>query len=416
MTIGSTTYHLDPAFKVSEPVTGISLTNATGFSLSGLLNAAGGTDTGNYVTNLNEASIRATLTGYTTNLLNYLQNNAPNASVQQVLGGWQIVPATNTVLSQSLLFDEDSIDLPIVGWTYEPTNLMTSFSIAFASTNYQWWMPQLEGQRISLTYSNNGVAQLWQDDTLLIQKSTATSDTNFVLTINHPFGTWDYTNNALIDTGLDDQSTTNACQRTSSTYVMAYAFEPDWGWLHKRQNQLDAYRMSGLTNGSRQVVSETLNILGLSWVSKRQMLTRFWHRKCQCCHKTITPLEGLARRAQDFSLIFTKLQATSLILALTMPSARTTASGNLIWQPIFPAPWNRASLNNFSQPTQELQPSRCWKLPIQIIRRFFWQASPIGRRGRIYKISWLVTIQQRRRISRCEEKDGSIGNICYSRP
>ena len=266
LTIGGTTYYLDPAFKVSEPVTGISLTNATGFSTSGLLSAAGGTDTGNYVTNLGEASIRTTLTGYTTNLLNYLQSNAPNANVQQVLGGWQIVPATNTVLSQSLLFDEDTYDLPVVDWSNESTNLMTTFSISFAGTNYQWWMPQLEGQRISLTYSNNGVAQLWQDDTLLIQKSTATTDTNFVLSINHPFGTWDYTTNALIDTGLDDQSTTNVCQRTSSTYVMAYAFEPDWGWLHKRQNQLDAYRMSGLTNGSRQVVSETLNILGLSWV------------------------------------------------------------------------------------------------------------------------------------------------------
>jgi RHS repeat-associated protein len=264
--IGGTTYHLDPGFKVSEPVAGISLTNATGFSTSGLLSAAGGTDTGNYVTNLNEANIRATLTGYTTNLLNYLQNNTPNASVQQVLGGWQIVPATNTVLSQNLLFDEDSIDLPIVGWSNEPTNLMTSFSIAFAGTNYQWRMPQLEGQRISLTYSNNGVAQLWQDDSLLVQKSTVASDTNFVLTINHPFGYWDYTTNGLVDTGLDDQATTNVCQRTSSTYVMAYAFEPDWSWLHKRQNQLDAYRMSGMTNGSRQVVSETLNILGLSWV------------------------------------------------------------------------------------------------------------------------------------------------------
>jgi len=266
LTIGGTTYHLDPAFKVSEPVTGISLTNTIGFSTSGLLSAAGGTDTGNYVTNLNEANIRATLTGYTTNLLNYLQSNAPNASVQQVLGGWQIIATTNTVLSQSLLFPEDSDDLPVEDWSNESTNLMTSFSIAFAGTNYQWWMPQLEGQRISLTYSNNGVARLWQDDSLLVQKSTAVTDTNFVLTINHPFGYWDYTTNGLIDTGLDDQATTNFCQRTSSTYVMVYAFEPDWSWLHKRQNQLDAYRMSGLTNGSRQVVSETLNILGLSWV------------------------------------------------------------------------------------------------------------------------------------------------------
>ena len=33
-----------------------------------------------------------------------MQSNAPNASVQQVLGGWQIVPSTNTTLSVSLPF------------------------------------------------------------------------------------------------------------------------------------------------------------------------------------------------------------------------------------------------------------------------------------------------------------------------
>jgi transglutaminase-like putative cysteine protease len=44
LTIGGTNYLLDPTFKISEPVTGISLTNAMGFSASGLLAAAGGTD------------------------------------------------------------------------------------------------------------------------------------------------------------------------------------------------------------------------------------------------------------------------------------------------------------------------------------------------------------------------------------
>lgn len=266
LTIGGTNYLLDPSFKVSEPVAGISLTNAMGFSASSLLSAAGGTDTANYATNLNESSLRAALTGYTTNLFNYLQSNMPNATVQQVLGGWQIVPSTNTTLPQSLPFDVDSYDLPVEDWTYEPTNLMTSFSISFAGTNYFWWIPQLEGQRISLTYSNNGVAQLWQDDTLLLQKSTTTSQTNYILSINHPFGTWDFTNNVLIDDGLDDQSVTDVCQRTSSTYVFPYAFNPDWGWLHERQNKLDAYRLSGLSNTSQQVTEETLNIFGLTWV------------------------------------------------------------------------------------------------------------------------------------------------------
>ncbi len=79
---GTNNYRLDPAFKVSEPIPGITnLAAAMNFSSNSLMSAAGGTDTGNYVTNLNETNIRSTLTGYTTNLLNTLQSNYPNASL-----------------------------------------------------------------------------------------------------------------------------------------------------------------------------------------------------------------------------------------------------------------------------------------------------------------------------------------------
>ncbi|MGH7988880.1 MAG: DUF6531 domain-containing protein, partial [Limisphaerales bacterium] len=239
---------------------------ATGLSSNAVMTAAGGTDTANYVTNLNEANLRGLLTGYTTNLLNYLQSNAPNASVDQVLGGWQIVPSTNTTLSQSLLFDQDTESLPVEDWTDEPTNLMSSLTISFANTNYQWWIPQLQGDRVTLLYTTNGLAQLWQDDTLLVTNQTTAGDTNVVLSVNLPYGIWDFTNNVLDDNGDDDQTITNVYQRTNATYAILYAFEPDWGWLQKRQQQLDLYRQEGLADNSRQVVSETLNVMGLDWM------------------------------------------------------------------------------------------------------------------------------------------------------
>ena len=271
LTNGASIYKLDPSFKVSQLATGINLTNALGFNGGTLLTNAAGSDTGNYVTNLNEASIRSALTGYTTNLLNYLQSNAPNASVQQILGGWQIVPSTNTTLSQidqsfPFVTYKPGNDLPYY-WTYEPTNLMASLKITFAGTNYQWLMPQLQGQRLSLTFSNNGLAQLWQEDTPLVQHSTSgAGTTNVVFAINFPFGQWDDTNNVLIDTGFDDELVTNVCQSTNATYVLAYAFEPDWGFLQQRQNKLDSYLQQGYGNSSRQVVSETLNLMGMNWL------------------------------------------------------------------------------------------------------------------------------------------------------
>ena len=90
VTVGGTNYNLDPAFKVSEPIAGLaSLASAMGYSSNALMAIAGGNTYGNYTTtfytsNLNEAAIRGTLAGYTTNLLNFIQSNSPNASVEQI--------------------------------------------------------------------------------------------------------------------------------------------------------------------------------------------------------------------------------------------------------------------------------------------------------------------------------------------
>ena len=232
-----------------------------------MLTAAGGTDAGSYVSGLNETSLRNSLTGYTTNFLNYLQSNCPNATLPEILSGQMIVPATNTTLPQ-LAFSQDTYNFTPQFWTDEPTNLMANLSVTFGGTNFSWFMPQLAGQRLALTYDANGVAQLWQDDTLLTQSTnTGTGSTNnVVLSVNHPVGTWDFTNNVLIDNGEYDTIVTNSYQRTNAVYDLMYAFEPDWGWLAQRENKLDAYRQSGLTNTSRQVMSETLNVMGLNWL------------------------------------------------------------------------------------------------------------------------------------------------------
>ena len=310
LTIGSTTYQLDPAFKISKPVSalsGFSLTNAlggTGTTISNaLLSAAAGTNTVNYAQNLNEAAVRSKLTAYTTNLLNYIQSNSPNASVQDILGGWQIVPAydpwdftPNTRFYVDTFFGQ----MPVLSWANEPTNIMSTLQITFAGTNYQWFMPQLQGQRLALTFDNSGTAQLWQDDTLLAQHTTSgsSSTTNVILFVHHPFGIWDQTNNVFIDGTRADGTVTNSYQRTNSTYALLYAFEPeDWGWLQQRESKLDGYLQAGLTNGSRQVASETLNVMGLNWMlqtaqtdqmlaAQLGILPQFYHRLGRMAQET----------------------------------------------------------------------------------------------------------------------------------
>ena len=283
VTVAGTNYLLDPSFKVTEPIAGISLSAAMGSSASlisnALITAAGGTDFGApaglcYASNLNEAAIRGTLAGYATNLLHCIQSNYPNASVEQILGGQYIVPSTNTSLSQDSLFPTITISnsMPSITWINEPTNLMSRLQIIFGGKGYQWFMPQLQGQRISLVYGSSSVA-LWQDDTNLASRTFSTQDA-VTLTAHHPFqGTWDTTNNVYIPGGGYTFSY-SATYRANSHYAILYSFEPDWGWLQERERQLESYRQQGYPDTSRQVTDETLNVMGLNWELQTEYLSR----------------------------------------------------------------------------------------------------------------------------------------------
>ena len=271
--MGGTNYYLDPAFKVSEPVGGTNLASAMGLSVSTLTNQAAGTDTGYSVSSLNEGALRGALQNCNSNLLTYLSNN-PNASLAQIVGGQKIVSSIGSPLSTSLPFPIfTNSSYPLVNWTNQPTNFMSTFSISFGGTNQTWLTPQLQGQRISLTFDTNGLGQLWLDDSNVVQSSnTGTSNTlPVVLTAQHPYGGWNSTLNIPVDTGIYDQSSTNSYQRTNSSYAIMYGFEASPQWLQSRQQKLNAYRASGLPDTSPQVTTETLNVMGLGWMVQTEL-------------------------------------------------------------------------------------------------------------------------------------------------
>jgi RHS repeat-associated protein len=302
LTTGTNTYYLDPAFKVSELTTGINLTNAMGFSSNALMSAAGGTASSTSVSGLSESALNGKLAAYTTNLLNYIQTNSPNAGVAQILGGWQITPSTNTALSSSLLFPTTNLNgyMPVLTWQNEPTNLMTTLQVTFAGTNYQWFFPQIQGQRLSLTFDSSGLAQLWQEDTLLAQHTTSGAPgnhTNVTFYINHPVGYWDVTNNNYIDTTYDDETITTSYLRTNSTYNIVYGFEPDWGWLQERQDKLDAYRQQGLADTSRQVVCETMNVMGLTYRLEYQNILQIEGAQANVLHQSFHHIGRLGQES-----------------------------------------------------------------------------------------------------------------------
>ncbi len=98
VTIGSTVYLFDPAYKGYNFKTGIDLYGATGMTQTAPLSAAtGGMSTGtagtsvSYVQSLNGLTLKSDLNTWSNNLLNYINNhNLSTAEIDDIVGGRQI--------------------------------------------------------------------------------------------------------------------------------------------------------------------------------------------------------------------------------------------------------------------------------------------------------------------------------------
>lgn len=152
-TISGTNYLFDPAFKPHQTTSGINLHNTMGYDKSALLSAVGGTVGTDYVQNLNEASLKSTLDGYTLNLANYIRANYPNAQTSEIIGGKTIVPQTLATLPASLDFP----NVPQYYWTDIPDTYVHKVRIKHGGIDQTLNIPDLAGQKLSLVYRAGAV-------------------------------------------------------------------------------------------------------------------------------------------------------------------------------------------------------------------------------------------------------------------
>jgi RHS repeat-associated protein len=120
---------LAPSLKAYDVSAAQELAAMMGYDRSQVLAAAGGTATSDYAQNLTEQALRLKLDGLSSNLLVSLQDNMPNASVEEVMGGRKI--------------REDS-------YSALPTNLPSSCVFAFGQ-NYVTVPTNLE-HRVKIQY------------------------------------------------------------------------------------------------------------------------------------------------------------------------------------------------------------------------------------------------------------------------
>ncbi len=304
----STTFYLDPSFKVYTNYPGVTnLSSILGFDKQSLMSAAEGTTNANGAQALSESGIGTQLTIYASNLLVYLRTNSqyPNAEPYQITGGRRILPQVITTLPTTLEFPECNTLVWYTNNTYytggvssQPwTNIleyyMSQIGIGFTGvgTNYgtNILMPALKGKRLALTFETTNVASLWLDDTLLVTQAVSTASNYLNLSISNyhmhgwlevdtNLGIWYINNYVSALYGRNDQVSDALYKRSItnglSRHVLLYAFSAGEPLLRKRQAKLDEYLKQGIATTNRQVMLESLNVMGLNWMFQTELANR----------------------------------------------------------------------------------------------------------------------------------------------
>jgi RHS repeat-associated protein len=149
--------------------------------------------------------------------------------------------------------------------THNATNRV---DFTYDGKTYTWDLLPYSGTTVS-----RPLAQLRLDDDLIADESTVTSGAvaNLILTIDHPYSA--YTNTYY------DQTVTFPLKR-GANYAIISDFGSSGGGrlLDSRQRKLDQYRRSGFADSSRQVLTETLNVIGQSWMRETVLSEELMNR------------------------------------------------------------------------------------------------------------------------------------------
>ncbi len=265
--IGGASPWFDPSFKTVTQVTGVDLAAIyeaeeleEDLDRSALLMSAGGTVSGTGVSGLNETDLANHLRDRTTALVNHIQTNLPNEKTVRLTGGYEkaALPASSFPLSYSTT-------LVMETWEVIPEALFSTLRMQMGIIDQTVKLAELRGRRLSLVFDETGKGQFYADDTLLWQEANGgTGSVAMTVWFDHPGGT-------TLD--QNDVAAPKSYLRTGS-YALLYGCEVSQRWLRARQGKLEAYRAAGLADTSREVKTETLNVMGLNWLLQTQLAGR----------------------------------------------------------------------------------------------------------------------------------------------
>jgi len=253
---------MDPSFKSYTKGTASNLATASGYSRSALLAAAAGTADSNSVFGMN-----GTATGtYLRDRAAALVQTFGATTLKDLVQGRSILPVDASTIGEAwqpsshyggvapVFFD--SVDDP----AFAPYKARVRFrSSAASGLDYELPTADLKGRKITLTFSGS-TAELRFDDESLADSGAlgALLAMDLTISVTHPGGVG---NQAETKNYLKQTTSGDVC-----SYAVIYGFDASERLLAKRQEQLKAYKDANLADDSREVRTELLNIMGLTWL------------------------------------------------------------------------------------------------------------------------------------------------------
>lgn len=317
---GSPVY-FSPAFKTYEEIARIDLAAAMGYSRAGLLAAARGTETADYVRNVDEVAISTYLRDRAMELSGELQTNYPDAGLDEIVSGRRIVPLNSgehvddafytpdAYVSGSyptFLFADPYLVYGFAGNTYR---FYTEMALAVGIVNFagdQFNAPPFiyyegpsalfSGKNIAVSFTEDSRAELRVgDERVESELSLTPGEIGIGYSIDYPF------HRAEAGTAFDEVRIRPI--KRGSTYAYAYdsggAGEIDF----RRQSRLriDGSRRAGLTASDPEILSETLHLMGLDWLHQFDRMVRLLG-KMQNLTPVVHHTMALIQQGTDFGV------------------------------------------------------------------------------------------------------------------
>lgn len=270
--IDGTYYYFDPAYKTYDTVQGLSRTEleaAMGYNQSDFLNTAGGTFQDNWVQNMDENAIRSELATLSTNMVNYLRADHPNASVDEILGCRKIHQEKMEAYSTSLPAGSSASEWSVYADLPESQCVLLRIAHRGIYINLKGW--EISGKRVTISYTGADYApELKVDGEVIETGNSCTLGRSYTLKLSvyHPYYAVD--ENGESWGGYCDEVNREFSLKCGANYNISFDFgNVSADLIQARSEKLS---LAKIADDETLMLEETLHIMGLNWMHESLLL------------------------------------------------------------------------------------------------------------------------------------------------